>query len=208
MLNLNPCFLERKFDNENNRAYVNTLWNYLVPNKFYIYICTNDNFITLNKLSLKYQHAFDILNNFILEDNLRNIQLLKEYPKKNDLLYQYIYSTLFPKYFCRVDDYCVKSKLAFEVAHAGCQNQQQSLRFVQLPFKKEQTVKQEQTEIDEVVEGVEISTPLPKTTQKSKKRKIKNADAVTEKVLLKKKKREENKAKLLSDLHMKQTIYI
>ena len=67
---------------------------------------------------------------------------------------------------------------------------------------------QEQTEIDEVVEVVEASTPPPKTMQKSKKRKIKNADIVAEKNLLKKKKREGKKAKLLSeletnDLHIK-----
>ena len=117
-------------------------------------------------------------------------------------MYQYIYSTLFLKNFCRVDDYGIKSKLAFKVAHAGYRSQQQSLRFVHLP------VMQEQTEIDEVVEVVEASTPPPKTMQKSKKRKIKNADIVAEKNLLKKKKREGKKAKLLSeletnDLHMK-----
>ena len=118
LFNLYPIFLELKFDNKNDRGYVETLWNYLVPNKFYIYICRNDNFIALNKLLLKYQNAFDILNNFIMEDN-NNFVLLKEYFKKNALLFQYIYSTLFPKYFCRVDDYGIKSKLVFEVAHAG-----------------------------------------------------------------------------------------
>ena len=93
-----------------------------------------------------------------------------EYFKKNALLYQYIYSTLFPKYFCRVDDYGIKSKLAFEVTHTGHQSQQQSLYFVQLPVKQEQTVTQEQTEIDQAIEVVETSTPPPKTTQKSKKK--------------------------------------
>ena len=118
LFNLYPIFLELKFDNKSDRGYVETLWNYLIPNKFYIYICRNDNFIALNKLLLKYQNAFDILNNFIMEDN-NNFVLLKEYFKKNALLYQYIYSTLFPKYFCRVDDYGINSKLVFEVAHAG-----------------------------------------------------------------------------------------
>ena len=150
---------------------------------------------------LKYQSAFDILNNFILEDN-NNFLLLKEYFKKNALLYQYVYSNLFPKYFCRVDDYSVKSKLVFEVAQAGYQNQQQSLSFVQLP------VKQEQPEIvDEVVEIVETSTPPVKTMQKSKNRKVKNADNLAENILLKKK-RDNKNGKLLSELvtsnlHMK-----
>ena len=147
------------------------LWNYLVQNEFYIYICRNDKFILLNKLSLKYQNAFDIVNNFILEEN-NNFALVKDFLKKNALLYQYIYSNPFPKYFCRIDDYGVKSKMAFKVAYAGYQNQQESLRFVQLP------VKQEKIEADELVEVVErppppLYFPSKPTTQKPKKRKIK-----------------------------------
>ena len=155
------------------------MWNYLIPNKFYIYICRSDNFIALNKLSLKYQNAFDILNNFILEHN-NNFLLLKECFKKNALLYQYIYSTPFPKYFCRVDDYGIKSKLAFEVAHAGYQNQQESLRLVQLQPPP--------VEVDAaaVVEVVETAPSKSTTAQKSKKRKINAANSVPEKILLKK----------------------
>ena len=89
----------------------------------------------LNKLSLKYQNAFDIVNNFILEEN-NNFMLLKDFSKKNALLYQYLYSNLFLKCFCKIDDYGVKSKMAFEVAYAGYQNQQENLRFVQLSVKK------------------------------------------------------------------------
>ena len=99
LFNLNPFFLEQKFDDKSHREYVKMLWNYLAPNEFYIYICRNDNFIVLNKPSLKYQNAFDIVNYFSLEEN-NNFVLLKDFFKKNALLYQYIYSNLFPKYFC------------------------------------------------------------------------------------------------------------
>ena len=74
--NLNPFFLERKFDDKSDREYVETLWNCQFPNEFHIYIYRNDNFLTLNKLSLKYQNGDDIANNFILEDN-SNFLLLK-----------------------------------------------------------------------------------------------------------------------------------
>ena len=98
-----------------------------------------------------------------------NFLSLKEYFKKNALLYQYIYSTLFPKYFSRVDDYGIKSKLAFEMAHAGYQNQQESLCFVQLQ-PPVVAVKQKQNEIvdEAVVEVIEIT---PTTVQKVKKEK-------------------------------------
>ena len=168
--NLNPVFLERKFDNKRNREYIETLRNYLISNKFYIYICRNGNFIALNKLSLIYQNAFDILNNFVLEDS-ENFLLLKEDFKKNALLNHYIYSALFPKYFCRVDDYGIKSKLPFEVAHAGHRNQQESLHFVQLQSPLVE-VKQEQNEIVDGVAAVKVAKTAPSkstTTQKSKK---------------------------------------
>ena len=112
------------------------LWNNLVPNVSYIYICRNDNFIALNRLSLKYQNAFDIINNFILEEN-NNFVLLQKFFKKNALFYRYICSHLFPKYFCGIDNYGVKSKMAFEVAYAGYHSQQESLRFGQLPAVKQ-----------------------------------------------------------------------
>ena len=119
---------------------------------------------------LKYQNAFDILNNFILEDN-NNFLLLKEYFKKNPLLYQYIYSALFLKYFSRVDDYSIKSKLAFEVAHAGYRKQQESLCFVQLQPPPVE-VKQDQNEKVDEAAAVEVVETVPsKSTaaQKSKK---------------------------------------
>ena len=78
---------------------------------------------------MKYQNAFDIINNFILEEK-NNFVLLKELFKKNALLYQYIYSNLFPKYFRRIDNYGVKSEMAFGVAYAGYQYQEESLHFV------------------------------------------------------------------------------
>ena len=112
--------------------------------------------------------------------------MLKEYFKKNTSLYQYIYSTLFPKYFGRVDDYCVKKKLVFEVAHAGYKNQKESLRFVQL--KPPTEVKEEENEtVDEApaVAVVEAAPSKSTTVQKSKKRKI-NANNAAEKILLKK----------------------
>ena len=71
--------------------------------------------------------------------------------------------------------------MTFEVAYVGYQNKQESLRFVELP------VKQVNTEINELAEV----------------RKIKNTDSAASKVLLKKKKQEGKKAKLLSKLEAK-----
>ena len=94
--------------------------------------------------------------------------------------YCIIHSILFWKYFCRVDDYGIKSKFPFEVAHAGYQNQE-SLNFahLQLPVV---VVKQEHNEIADkaAAKVVEITST---TVQKSKKK----ANLLAEKILLKKK---------------------
>ena len=69
-------------------------------------------------------------------------------------MFQYVYSTLFPKYFCRVDGYDIRNKLAFEVAHAGYQNQKESLQLLHLQQQQQQqivNIKQEQIDENETV---------------------------------------------------------
>ena len=90
--------------------------------------------------------------------------------------------------------------MAFEVAHAGCRNQEESLCFVQLqpPLVE---VKQEQNETYAVKVIETTPPPLPlqsKTVQKSKKRKV-NPNNVAEKIFLKKK-QGGKEAKLFSEL--------
>ena len=92
--------------------------------------------------------------------------------------------------------------MTFEVAYVGYQNKQESLRFVELP------VKQVNTEINELAEVVNCPSPNRVCHQNQlhknqKVRKIKNTDSATSKVLLKKKKQEGKKAKLLNKLEAK-----
>ena len=70
-------------------------------------------------------------------------------------MFQYVCSTLSPKYFCRIDDYGIRNKLAFEVAHAGYQNQKESLQLLHLQQQHQQqivNIKQEQIDENETVE--------------------------------------------------------
>ena len=116
----------------------------------------------------------EILNNFITEDN-NNFLRLKEYFKQNALMFQYVYSTLFPKYFCRVDDYSKKNKLAFGVAHAGYQNQKENFRLLRLQQRQQiVSIKQEQTDENKTIEFKVIDEKLDPllVPLKTKKRKI------------------------------------
>ena len=65
LLNLNPFFLSENLTMKATESMLRCCGTIL----FHIYIFRNDNFIVLNKLSLKYQNALDIVNNFILEEN-------------------------------------------------------------------------------------------------------------------------------------------
>ena len=80
---------------------------------FYIFICKSEHFTTLNKISLKYQTVYEIITKFIEEGGLAQ---LKCFFKNNAFIYQFVYSTLFPKYFCRIDDKAIESKCCFELA--------------------------------------------------------------------------------------------
>ena len=52
---------------------------------------------------LKYASANEIIKKFI-ENDTADIEILKHYFKANALKYQYVYATLFPRYFCRIDE--------------------------------------------------------------------------------------------------------
>ena len=52
ILYLNPFYLERKFETNVEREFVNTLWMFLMPGNLYSYITQNENMKTLNKIKI------------------------------------------------------------------------------------------------------------------------------------------------------------
>ena len=67
----------------------------------------------INSLMLKYAPANEIIKKFI-ENDTANTEMLKHYFKANALKYQYVYATLFPRCFCRIDEDGLKLKLEFD----------------------------------------------------------------------------------------------
>ena len=112
VLYLNPFYLERKFETEVEREFVNTLWAFLMPSNLYNYISQGENVLTLNKIKIKYQDAKDIILGF-LEYDESNFSVLSNFLEKNAILYQFLYGNLFPKCFSRINDYGVKAKTLF-----------------------------------------------------------------------------------------------
>ena len=112
VLYLNPFYLERKFETDVEREFVNTLWAFLMPSNLYNYISQGENMKTLNKIKIKYQDAKDIILRF-LEYDQANLSVLSTVLEKNAILYQFLYGNLFPKCFSRVNDYGVRAKTLF-----------------------------------------------------------------------------------------------
>ena len=69
----------------------------------------------LYNLGFKYANANDIIKQFTLK-NPNQMNLLIHYFKQHALTYQCVYSNLFPKYFCTVNNYGLKFKSEFDSA--------------------------------------------------------------------------------------------
>ena len=117
ILYLNPFYLERKFESNIERDYVNVLWSFLMPETLYNFICRDENVKTLNKIKLKFPHAIEIVKLFIEDESIgtqeQQFDTLKDYLIKNAKIYQFIFGNLFPRCFARIDDYGIQSKTAF-----------------------------------------------------------------------------------------------
>ena len=81
VLYLNPFYLERKFETDVEREFVNTLWAFLMPSNLYNHISHGENMKTLNRIKIKYQDAKDIILGF-LEYDKGNFSVLSNFLEK------------------------------------------------------------------------------------------------------------------------------
>ena len=77
---LNPFYLEQKFDDATNRDKVETLWTCFIPSEFYFYICQGENYLLLNKITLKYNTANKIVCNYVNQCRINSLtNFFKQY---------------------------------------------------------------------------------------------------------------------------------
>ena len=197
ILYLNPFYLERKFETIVEREFVNVLWAFLMPNKLYVHITSGDNMRILNKIKIKYQDAKDIMIVFLSIDPA-NIIILSDFLNKNAILYQFVFGNLFPKCFCRINDYGIHAKTLFNTYYQNFQLQKNIINW-QVKEEEKEEEKENRSPInmttlndDENKENIEIKKE--KQEKKIVKRKIKNDE-------LKKQKREAKRQRLLEQLN-------
>ena len=219
ILYLNPFYLERKFETDVEREFVNTLWAFLMPSNLYNYISQSENMKTLNKIKIKYQDAKDIILRF-LEFDQGNLSVLSTFLEKNAILYQFLYGNLFPKCFSRINDYGVRAKTFFNTYYQNFNVQKNIINWqnhnLEIKEDDNESTPINMTMLDDedneiVTENIEIKkenennntdnesnkenvNPKKEKKKTTRKRKIDNTEA-------KKRKRELKKQKLLKQLN-------
>ena len=108
---LNPFYLEQKFDDATNRDKVETLRTCFIPNEFYFYICQGEHCQLPNKITLKCNTANKIVYDYVNQFGKNSETTFFE---QSANVYQFIYSTFFPNYFCRIDNDAIQSRCVFE----------------------------------------------------------------------------------------------
>ena len=172
---------------------------FLMPSNLYSYITQNENMKTLNKLKIKYQDAKEIIIGFIKHDQ-SNLSVLSEFLEKNATLYQFLYGNLFPKCFCRIDDYGIRAKTLFSTyyhnlnIHKNVINwQNNNLEIKEEPEEYDNASPINMTQLnddtgndEDNIEKIKIEKQNNKEKKKKTKRKINNTEAKEKKTELKK----------------------
>ena len=192
ILYLNPFYLERKFESIIEREFVNVLWAFLMPNKLYVHITDNANIKTLNKIKIKYQDAKDIMIAFLFNDPT-NINILSDFLEKNAILYQFLFGNLFPKCFCRINDYGINAKTLFNTYYHNFNVQKNMINWAKEENLPLTTLNDDNDENKENID-IKQEEEEEKKEKKKVKRKIKNDE-------IKKEKREAKKQRLLEQLN-------
>ena len=196
---LNPFYLERKFESLIEREFVNVLWAFLMPNKLYVHISGDANMKTLNKIKIKYQDGKDIMIAFLFNDP-NNINILSDFLEKNAVLYQYLFGNLFPKCFCRINDYGINAKTLFNTYYQNFHVQKNMINWANEENLQSSplnmTTLNEQEDFNENIEIKQENIEIKQEKQEEKKRKLKIKNEE-----IKKAKREAKKQRLLEQLN-------
>ena len=102
MKKLNPFSLDRKLNDKNKHEMLYMLWKECMPQKFYQYICKEKNFLYLDKKNVLHPKVSEIITEFLKEDD-ENYVSLRNNLSQYKIIFQYVYSTVFPEIYCSTE---------------------------------------------------------------------------------------------------------
>ena len=95
--------MERKFNSQIDQHYVNILWEKCLSKRLYRIVCPEENFMILNQWDVTNQKATKIVEvkkkkKKKERKKKKKTIALHEYFREYQLIYQYVYNLMFPKY--------------------------------------------------------------------------------------------------------------
>ena len=155
ILYFNPYSINGKFEMEIERTYINILWSQLLPQSFYTFVSKKDNIQILNKKNAKFQDAVEIVKLYTEIDSLEEdkYHLLENYLRKYLIMYQFIFSNLFLKYYGKFNNRGVKNNIEFNSIYenyvnelATATNWEKNLEVLNVPLYAEESDNENQEE--------------------------------------------------------------
>ena len=96
-----------------------------MPQSFYTFVSKKDNIQILNKKNAKFQDAVEIVKLYTEIDSLEEnkYQLLENYLRKYIIMYQFVFTNLFPKYYSKFNSRGVQNNIEFNSLYANYLNE-------------------------------------------------------------------------------------
>ena len=112
-MNLKPFFLTTTYADPEHQEMVKMLWEKCLPSRFYEHVKSAKNFEILTSGKLNFNQAKQIVYAYVQLPDVW--QELLKYVAKNQSIYQYIYSLLFPLNYLQSNKYGIKVRNGFSL---------------------------------------------------------------------------------------------
>ena len=112
--NFNPINIDRKVDTEDEQLMINFIWEVCVPYEFATEIYKLLNYQILADPKLTFQKANQIVKKWIVSYD-KKTELCKKIAENFESIH-YVYSSLYPKVYSRINQFGIKNKSEFDLA--------------------------------------------------------------------------------------------
>ena len=120
----NPINIDRKVDTEDEQLMINFIWEVCVPYEFTAEIYKSPNYQILADPKLTFQKANQIVKKWIVSYN-KKTELCKKIAENFKSIH-YVYSSLYPKVYSRINQFGIKNKSEFDLAFTYYKVQKQT----------------------------------------------------------------------------------
>ena len=113
LYNFNPINIERKVDTENEQRMISFLWEVCIPSSLTTCIFQPENYQIIADPKLTYQKANKIVKEWVANANVTDVSNIIA---QNFKSIHFIYSSLYPKIYSRINSFGIKNKSDFDFA--------------------------------------------------------------------------------------------